>query len=218
MLVAKHASLVHDGRCPAHVILRAHAGLPSLRRHSVFVAIRSAFARTSTRRFRVLHFSVHGRSRPSPRRGRRPPRLSDAEYEASRYASRRRSIGRSGGTVALGTAAVTPGTSRRRARYAARSGTFCGTAGSTLPTRRGSIPAHGPLVHRLATANPGTSISRPRGVTVHVARARRMGEGTAGAKAASPSRSRIVLSVGSVIACHAGRESLLARAYSSRFA
>jgi putative transposase len=48
----------HDGRCPAHVTLRACSDLPSLRRHDVFRAVSSAVGRASTDRFRVLHFSV----------------------------------------------------------------------------------------------------------------------------------------------------------------
>ena len=49
---------VHDRRCPAHVTLRVHDGLPSLRRDDVFVAIRGAFARASRGGFRLLHYSV----------------------------------------------------------------------------------------------------------------------------------------------------------------
>jgi len=36
---------LHNGRCPAHVTLRARANLPSLRRTDIFSAMRGAFAR-----------------------------------------------------------------------------------------------------------------------------------------------------------------------------
>jgi putative transposase len=49
---------VHDGRCPAHVTLRASNHLPSLRRDDVFGAVRAAFVKGSTDRFRIIHFSV----------------------------------------------------------------------------------------------------------------------------------------------------------------
>ena len=49
---------VHDGRCPAHVTLRACSDLPSLRRHDLFGAVRAAFANGSTDRFRIIQFSV----------------------------------------------------------------------------------------------------------------------------------------------------------------
>lgn|SRR5262245_14655931 len=48
----------HDHRCPVHVTLRASPTLPSLRRDGIFVAVRAAFAKASTERFRLLHFSV----------------------------------------------------------------------------------------------------------------------------------------------------------------
>jgi REP element-mobilizing transposase RayT len=48
----------HDPRCPAHVTLRAAAGLPSLRGAQVFPAVRDALAAASGERFRVLQFSV----------------------------------------------------------------------------------------------------------------------------------------------------------------
>jgi REP-associated tyrosine transposase len=48
----------HAERHPVHVTLRAVRRLPSLRRQSVFVEIRQAFARTARSWFRVLHFSV----------------------------------------------------------------------------------------------------------------------------------------------------------------
>jgi REP element-mobilizing transposase RayT len=49
---------VHDPRCPVHVTLRACSNLPSLRRGDVFGATRAAFAKSSSQRFRLLHFSV----------------------------------------------------------------------------------------------------------------------------------------------------------------
>jgi putative transposase len=49
--------IVHDRRCPAHVTLRATAGLPSFR-DEPFGAIRSALRAASTAQFRVLEFSV----------------------------------------------------------------------------------------------------------------------------------------------------------------
>ena len=48
----------HDRRCPAHVTLRASPTLPSLRREGIFTAVRAGFAKASTQRFRLLHFSV----------------------------------------------------------------------------------------------------------------------------------------------------------------
>ena len=50
--------VAHDPRCPAHVTLRAAAGLPSLRGAAVFRAVRIAFAAASRDHFRLLHFSV----------------------------------------------------------------------------------------------------------------------------------------------------------------
>ena len=49
---------VHDGRCPAHVTLRARGDLPSLRRDDVFGAVRAALVKGSRERFRIIHFSV----------------------------------------------------------------------------------------------------------------------------------------------------------------
>jgi len=48
----------HDPRCPAHVTLRAAAGLSSLRADRVFPAVRSALIAATSSRFRVLQFSV----------------------------------------------------------------------------------------------------------------------------------------------------------------
>ena len=48
----------HDPRCPAHVTLRACAGLSSLRAHEVFPTVRAALANASSDAFRLLHFSV----------------------------------------------------------------------------------------------------------------------------------------------------------------
>ena len=48
----------HDHRSPVHVTLRACETVPSLRRDDVFAATRAAFAKTSSERFRLLHYSV----------------------------------------------------------------------------------------------------------------------------------------------------------------
>ncbi len=48
----------HDPRCPAHVTLRAKAGLPSLRERRSFAAIRGAIGAGSGQSFRLLQFSV----------------------------------------------------------------------------------------------------------------------------------------------------------------
>lgn len=48
----------HEPRCPAHVTLRAAAGLPSLRHTRLFSAIRQSFAAASRDDFRLLEFSV----------------------------------------------------------------------------------------------------------------------------------------------------------------
>jgi REP element-mobilizing transposase RayT len=50
----------HKKACPVHVTLRASRRLPSLRKQSVFGAIRSAFAHTTRSWFRIAHFSVQG--------------------------------------------------------------------------------------------------------------------------------------------------------------
>ena len=48
----------HLARHPVHVTLRAARALPSLRKESIFLALRGAIACCSEQRFRVLHFSV----------------------------------------------------------------------------------------------------------------------------------------------------------------
>jgi REP element-mobilizing transposase RayT len=48
----------HDARCPAHVTLRAAAGLASLRSERLFPAVRAALVAATSERFRVLQFSV----------------------------------------------------------------------------------------------------------------------------------------------------------------
>ena len=48
----------HQARHPVHVTLRAVPRLPSLRRQTVFLEIRRAFASCSSARFRLVHFSV----------------------------------------------------------------------------------------------------------------------------------------------------------------
>ncbi len=48
----------HDTAHPAHVTLRAIAGLPSLRAARVFPAVLAAIARAQRDAFRICHFSV----------------------------------------------------------------------------------------------------------------------------------------------------------------
>ena len=48
----------HDPRCPAHVTLRACAGVPSLRSERLLPILRNALRAASTTRFRLLAFSV----------------------------------------------------------------------------------------------------------------------------------------------------------------
>lgn len=48
----------HEPRCPAHVTLRAAAGLPSLRIEAIFAVVRSALGAASSDTFRLLQFSV----------------------------------------------------------------------------------------------------------------------------------------------------------------
>lgn len=48
----------HKARHPVHVTLRAARGLPSLRRESIFVEMRRAFAFYKRPSFRLVHFSV----------------------------------------------------------------------------------------------------------------------------------------------------------------
>lgn len=48
----------HDAAQPAHVTLRARAGLPSLRAARVFPAVRAAIRLAQRERFRICHFSV----------------------------------------------------------------------------------------------------------------------------------------------------------------
>ncbi len=56
--VPHRARPVHDERKPVHVTLRAARRLPSLRKQTVFVAIRRALAKTWREWFRVVQFSV----------------------------------------------------------------------------------------------------------------------------------------------------------------
>jgi REP element-mobilizing transposase RayT len=49
---------LHDPRCPVHITLRAVPLPASLRAERPFAAVRDALSRSSTRAFRVLHFSV----------------------------------------------------------------------------------------------------------------------------------------------------------------
>ncbi len=50
----------HEAAHPAHVTLRAVAGLPSFRATRVFPRVRAALAAASRRGFRLVHFSVQG--------------------------------------------------------------------------------------------------------------------------------------------------------------
>ncbi len=50
----------HDAAHPAHVTLRARAGLPSLRAARVFPAVRAAIRLAQRTSFRICHFSVQG--------------------------------------------------------------------------------------------------------------------------------------------------------------
>ena len=56
--VPHRARELHDRNCPAHVTLRACAGLPSLRQGPLVGTARRALAAASTERFRVLHYSI----------------------------------------------------------------------------------------------------------------------------------------------------------------
>ena len=48
----------HKARHPVHLTLRFARGLPSLRRQSLFLAVRRALSAASSRAFRLVHFSV----------------------------------------------------------------------------------------------------------------------------------------------------------------
>src|SRR6188768_3399409 len=56
--VAHRRRSPHTSRFPAHVTLRAIAGLGTLRASRVFEAIRDALRAATSERFRVVHFSV----------------------------------------------------------------------------------------------------------------------------------------------------------------
>jgi REP element-mobilizing transposase RayT len=56
--VPHRARPVHDERHPVHVTLRAARRLPSLRKQTIFVALRRALAHTWRAWFRVVQFSV----------------------------------------------------------------------------------------------------------------------------------------------------------------
>ena len=56
--VPHRARPTHHASHPAHVTLRARAGLPSLRTPRLFPVLRCALAKTSRRGFRLLQFSV----------------------------------------------------------------------------------------------------------------------------------------------------------------
>src|SRR5437870_617332 len=49
---------VHRKRHPVHVTLRASPKIPSLRRQTVFLALRRAFGKTARSWFRIVHYSV----------------------------------------------------------------------------------------------------------------------------------------------------------------
>lgn len=48
----------HDRHCPAHVTLRAHTSVPSLRGDGLFPVIERALSSASRNGFRLLHYSV----------------------------------------------------------------------------------------------------------------------------------------------------------------
>lgn len=56
--VSHHRRRAHDPRTPVHVTFRVCDDVSSLRRTSVFPAVRSALAAASTARFRLVQFSV----------------------------------------------------------------------------------------------------------------------------------------------------------------
>jgi len=56
--VPHRARPVHDRRHPVHVTVRAVRGLPSLRAHRIFRAIRGGLACSSGAHFRIVHFTV----------------------------------------------------------------------------------------------------------------------------------------------------------------
>jgi REP element-mobilizing transposase RayT len=58
--VAHRARPEHKKPHPVHVTLRAVGRLPSLRKQSVFVAMRRSLGRTTRGWFRIVHFSVQG--------------------------------------------------------------------------------------------------------------------------------------------------------------
>ncbi len=49
---------LHVDRHPVHITLRARRQLPSLRKQSVFLAVRGALSQASRAAFRIVHFSV----------------------------------------------------------------------------------------------------------------------------------------------------------------
>ena len=56
--VPHRARPVHDRRRPVHVTVRAVRGLPSLRAHRIFRAIRGGLACSSSAHFHIVHFTV----------------------------------------------------------------------------------------------------------------------------------------------------------------
>jgi REP element-mobilizing transposase RayT len=56
--VAHRARPTHKARHPVHLTLRARAGLPTLRRPSLFRVVRECIGRSSNAHFRILQFSV----------------------------------------------------------------------------------------------------------------------------------------------------------------
>ena len=60
-LVSHRARPVHLGHHPLHVVLRASAGVPRLRRRDVMAEVRRALGARGTRdEFRLIHYSVQG--------------------------------------------------------------------------------------------------------------------------------------------------------------
>lgn len=89
----------HKGAHPAHVTLRARAGLPSLRAPRVFAAVSESIARAHKESFRVVHFSVQGDHVHLMAEARDKEALSRGARGLAIRAARavNRALGRSGG-------------------------------------------------------------------------------------------------------------------------
>jgi len=129
----------HVPRHPAHVTLRARAGLPSLRGGQLFATVRRCLAQGSRGGFRILHFSVQTTftcsSRPTGER-----RFREG-YGDSSSGSPRESIEPSGDGEESGEIGITRVRSRHPARCETRSSTFFRTGGGIAWAAEPSIPA-----------------------------------------------------------------------------